>query len=53
MKKTVISLAIIRRDGKEEVVDVLDYVEIGSRLVEVKDNTAQKPLFPEEEPPKP
>ena len=50
MKKTVFSLAIIRTNSEEEIVEVLDYTEIGSREIEIE--TKDQPLPFEEEPPK-
>ena len=43
--ETVFSLAIVRPDGKEEIIEVLDYVEIGSREIEIKPQGEQLPLF--------
>jgi hypothetical protein len=51
MKKIIFSLAIIRPNGEEEIVEVLDYVEIGSQEIEIKYENQLLPFG--EEPPKP
>jgi hypothetical protein len=45
MTKIVISLAIVHPDGKEEIVEVLDYIEIGSRQIETQPQNQEQLLL--------